>query len=230
MSSYREDNGRYRGHRRAPTPPRARYAAVVTTAFVGAGIVAIGAASALPDHTADPSALVAHDTAASSSADLASRQSSTDRASRSDTHAAATDSATDIAWRLPLQQYKVNAPFGQSSLHQGMDLAAPEGTPYFASHSGVVTLARYDGGLGYTVVVDVGGGITITYGHSAKILVHEGQKVQSGDALGLVGASGYAFDNGLYFEIRVNNKAVNPATYLSSYGIDVNHGTDPYSS
>ena len=228
MSSYREDNGRYRGRRRAPTPPRARYAAVVTTAFVGAGIVAIGAASALPDHTADPSALVAHDTAVSSSADLANRQSTVDRANRSD--ARDTTNAVADVWRLPLQQYKVSTPFGQNSLHQGMNLAAPEGTLYIASHGGVVTLARYDGGLGYTVVVDLGGGITITYGHSAKILVHEGQRVQAGDTLGLVGASGYAFDNGLYFEIRVNNKAVNPVTYLNPYGIDVAHGVDPLSS
>jgi murein DD-endopeptidase MepM/ murein hydrolase activator NlpD len=208
-----------------------RYATVVTTAFVGAGIVAIGAASTLPDHKADPSTLAAHNTATSSSADLAGRQSAADRASRSDTRdAAATDTASDLAWRLPLKQYKVSTPFGQNSLHQGMDLAAPEGTPYFASHGGVVTLARYDGGLGYTVVVDVGGETTITYGHSAKILVREGQRVQPGDALGLVGASGYAFDNGLYFEIRVNNKVVNPVTYLSSYGIDVTKGIDPLSS
>ena len=73
MSSSREDNGRYRGRRRAPTPPRARYAAVVTTAFVGAGMVAIGATAGLSDVKADPSALAALNNPANGAADLTGR-------------------------------------------------------------------------------------------------------------------------------------------------------------
>src|SRR5262244_4015669 len=58
--SSREDRGRYRGRRRAPTPPRSRYAAVVTTAFLGAGVVALGSASAFGDNNAaDPATLAA---------------------------------------------------------------------------------------------------------------------------------------------------------------------------
>ncbi|HKT00963.1 MAG TPA: M23 family metallopeptidase [Rugosimonospora sp.] len=234
MSS-REDNGRYRGRRRAPTPPRARYAAVVTTAFVGAGMVAIGAASTLPDYKADPSALAALNNSAIGSADLAGRQAAADRANRSDPRTlaqAATDQATKDLWLLPLKHYTITSPYGQhaDSLHQGLNLAAPEGVAYYAAHSGVVKLARYNGGMGYTVVVDIGGGITVTYGHSSKLLVHEGQVVRAGDALGTVGASGYTFDNALYFEIRVNGNAVNPTTYLQQYGLDVSHGTDALSS
>ena len=55
---------RYRGRRRVPTPPRSRYAAVVTSAFVGAGVVAMGAGAALPDAKAvDPNALADLDSA-----------------------------------------------------------------------------------------------------------------------------------------------------------------------
>jgi murein DD-endopeptidase MepM/ murein hydrolase activator NlpD len=205
---------------------------VVTTAFVGAGMVAIGAASTLPDFKADPSTLAALNNAAGNS-DLAGRQAAADRANRSDprTASAVTDQATQDLWLLPLKHYTISSPFGQhtDSLHQGINLAAPEGTVYYAAHSGVVKLARYDGALGYTVVVDLGGGITATYGHSAKVLVHEGQQVKAGDALGYVGSSGYAFDNALYFQIRVNAKPVNPVSYLQQYGLDVTHGTDALS-
>src|SRR5690242_8575017 len=70
--SSREDSGRYRGRRRAPTPPRARYAAVATTALVGAGMVALATAHAMPDVKVDPAALnSANLSAGSSSIDVA---------------------------------------------------------------------------------------------------------------------------------------------------------------
>jgi murein DD-endopeptidase MepM/ murein hydrolase activator NlpD len=232
VSSSREDNGRYRGRRRAPTPPRARYAAVVTTAFVGAGMVAIGASYGMSDIKADPATLAALNNPANGSADLG-RQAAADRATRADARSTttSTDQATQDLWLLPLKHYSISSPFGQhaDSLHQGVSLAAPEGTPFFAAHSGTVKLARYDGGMGYTVVVDLGGGITVSYGHASKLLVHEGQQVRAGDALGTVGCTGYAFTNALYFEIRVNAKPVNPVTYLQQYGLDVQRQMDALS-
>ncbi len=209
---------------------------MVTTAFVGAGLVAVGAAAGMSDvKAADPSTLAALNNPAANPADLAGRQTAVDRASRSDPRAAAlpgADQATQDLWLLPLKHYTISSPFGAhaDALHQGLNLAAPEGTPFFAAHSGVVKLARYNGGLGYTVVIDIGNGITVTYGHSAKVLVQEGQQVRAGDALGIVGSSGYAFDNALYFEIRVNAKPVNPMSYLHQYGLDVANGTDALSS
>jgi murein DD-endopeptidase MepM/ murein hydrolase activator NlpD len=199
-------------------------------------MVAIGAAAGLSDvKTTDPSALAALNNPQAGAADLAGRQATIDRANRSAPRAAAgtTDAATQDLWLLPLKQhYSIAAPFGQhtDSLHQGVSLSAPEGTPFYAAHGGVVKLARYDGGLGYTVVVDIGGGITVSYGHSAKILVHEGQQVNAGDALGTVGSTGYAFENALYFAIQVNSKPVNPVTYLQQYALDVLNGKDALSS
>ena len=55
------------------------------------------------------------------------------------------------------------------------------------------------------------------------------KRVTAGDALGLVGDSGYAFGPQLHFEIRVADKPVNPATYLQQYGLDLVHGTDALS-
>src|SRR5262249_42881540 len=182
--SSREDHGRYRGRRRAPTPPRSRYAAVVTTAFLGAGVVALGTASALPDQ-ADPTLTAASASGAASANDLADRQANLDRATRGDDRTGATSTADQLApdfWVLPLKNYTVSSPFGQrwGTIQPGVDLAVAEGTPYVAAHSGTVVLARFAGGYGYEIAIDSGNGITTIYGHSSVLLVREGQKVDAG--------------------------------------------------
>ncbi len=225
MSS-REDSGRYRGRRRAPTPPRSRYAAVVTTAFVGAGIVALGAAHSMPDtHTGNP-ALTANFAGSD-----AARQATADRANRAADRVdlLASDQTAGDLWMLPLQNYTVSTPFSadKSTLHPGVDLAAKGGTPYYATHSGTVKLARAYGGYGYAVLLDLGDGTTILYGHSSKIFVTEGQQVMAGEVLGLCGDSGYAFGDGLYFEVMLQGKAVEPKAFLLARGVDIDNATQP---
>src|SRR5262249_33878446 len=155
---------RYRGRRRVPTPPRSRYAAVVTTAFVGAGIVALGA-GAMPDaKTIDPSAVADLD---QTSMNLAERAQGADRASRDGRPGAGEQPAPDEVWMLPLHGYEFTSAYGMrwGQLHAGVDLSAPEGTPYRAVHAGTVKLAGYYGGYGYAVIVDHGNGIETIYGH-----------------------------------------------------------------
>ncbi len=231
MSS-REDRGRYRGRRRAPTPARARYAAVVTTAFVGAGVVALGSAMGVPDAKVDATALAAANAEQSgglTAADFADRQATADRANRADRlNALSTiDQAQPDLWVLPLRSYTVSSPFGQrwGTLHPGVDLAVAEGTPYYAAHSGIVKLARWDNGYGYCVMIDAGNGITIVYGHSSKLLVREGQQVQAGDLLGLAGDTGYSFGVHVHFEIRQNGKATNPVPFMLAHGVDIMNKT-----
>lgn len=225
MSS-REDRGRYRGRRRAPTPPRARYAAVVTTAFVGAGVVALGTAAGMPDSKADPAPLAAAKATANTD-DLAARLANADRANRSSDRDAdplsSVDQVASSLWVLPLEHYSISSPFGsrQGTLHPGVDLAAPEGTPYVAAHAGMVTLARYNGGYGYCVEIDAGNGVTLVYGHASKLLVHEGQQVQAGDLLGLTGDTGYSFGPHLHFEVRVDNAPTDPVAFMQAHGVDI---------
>lgn len=234
MSSSREDNRRYRGRRRAPAAPRNRYAAVVTTAFIGAGVVAIGTQFAMPNATVDPSALAAINGGAPSDVAARQQQASADRASRSDPKALSQidnglDQAASKLWMLPLAGgYKVSEPFGPAGhvMREGCELSAPEGTPFVASHDGTVLFARYAGGLGYGVTLDLGGGIQLVYGHAGKLLVQEGQKVHAGDVLGLVGDTGVSWGPSLYFAIEINGKAINPATYLQQYGLNFNTGKD----
>ncbi|MEH1123420.1 M23 family metallopeptidase [Micromonospora sp. CPCC 206061] len=213
---------RYRGRRRVPTPPRSRYAAVVTTAFVGAGFVALGAA-ALPDaKTVDPSALADLDRA-SASQDLADRAEDAARASRDDRSATTADQAASDAWLLPLQEYQFTSPYGMrwGQLHAGVDLAAAEGTPYKAVADGTVKLAQYYGGYGYAVIVDHGNGVETIYGHSQKVLVKAGQTVKAGDTLGLVGNTGHSYGSHLHLEVHVNGEPRDPIPWFRDRQADI---------
>ncbi len=232
--SARKERDRYRGRRRIPTPPRSRYAAVAATAVIGAGVVALTSAAVMPDmKITDPSSLAAF---SGNTSVAAARQSTVDKVSRSNqrvTQAATTaGAATSLnVWALPMTSYQITTPFGDAgALSKGVDLSAPEGTPFYASHGGTVKLARWDGAYGYTVVIDAGNNTEIVYGHASKLLVHEGQQVQSGDLVALTGNTGYAFDSGVHFEIRVNGTAVNPVQFLLDQSVDLVKKTDSFNS
>lgn len=215
---------RYRGRRRVPTPPRSRYAVVVTTAFVGAGVVALGA-SALPDaKTVTPSALAELENAAATSEDVAARAADAERASR-DQRAGLDSSLAEApdVWLLPLRDYNFTSPYGLrwNKLHAGIDLAAPEGTPYQAVHAGKVIKAGWYGGYGYCVIVAHPDGTESIYGHSSKLLVQEGQEVKAGDELGLVGNTGHSYGSHLHLELHVNGEPKDPIPYLREKGVDI---------
>lgn len=214
---------RYRGRRRVPTPPRSRYAAVVTTAFVGAGLVALGA-NALPDaKSVSPSVLDELKQASITSQDAAARADAdaADRATR-DSQVAKAGAEQDV-WLLPLQGYDFNEPYGMrwGKLHTGIDLVAPEGTPYVAIHSGTVTKAGWFGGYGYAVIVQHPDGSEAIYGHSSAVSVQEGQQVKAGDQLGLVGNTGHSYGSHLHLEIHVNGQPLDPVPWLEDRGVDI---------
>jgi murein DD-endopeptidase MepM/ murein hydrolase activator NlpD len=211
---------RYRGRRRVPTPPRSRYAAVVTTAFVGAGIVALGA-SALPDaKDVSPTVLDELKQASITSQDVAARADNADRPSRD---SRPTESAEPDVWLLPLQGYDFNSPYGVrwGKLHTGVDLVAPEGTPYVAIHDGLVTKAGWFGGYGNAVIVQHPDGSEAIYGHSSAVSVKEGQQVKAGDQLGLVGQTGHAYGTHLHLEIHVKGQPEDPVPFLQERGVDI---------
>jgi murein DD-endopeptidase MepM/ murein hydrolase activator NlpD len=186
-------------------------------------MVALATAHAMPDVKVDPAALnSANLSTGSARVDVASRQANADRANR-DANRADAQSLDAIApdlWLLPLHSYTL-AP--SSSAHAGLDLVVPEGTTYYAAHGGTVTLARWCGGYGYCVQIDTGDGTTLVYAHSATLLVHEGQQVQAGDALGLTGSTGYALTPRLHFEIRQHDATIDASGYLLAHGVDVAH-------
>lgn len=217
---------RYRGRRRVPTLPRSRYAAVVTTAFVGAGLVALGA-NALPDAKGvSPSVLDELKQASVTSQDAAARADSADAASRGDGRTESKASTEQDVWKLPISpllHYDFKSPYGMQwgKLHTGIDLVAPEGTPYMAIHSGTVTKAGWFGGYGYAVIVQHPDGSEAIYGHSSTVNVKEGQQVKAGDQLGLVGNTGHAYGSHLHLEVHVNGQPLDPVPWLADRGVDI---------
>jgi murein DD-endopeptidase MepM/ murein hydrolase activator NlpD len=194
--------------------------------------VGVATAAAMPDmKVSDPTSLGS----ITGNTNLASaRQSVVDRANRSTdrgfTQATTTDTSSVDLWLLPMHKYTIAKPYGDSStMSQGVELQAPEGTPFYAAHSGVVTLARWNAGYGYAVVINVGNGVEIVYGHASKLLVKEGQKVASGDLVGLVGNSGFSWGPNVHFEVRVNGETTNPLTYLSDFNVNLTAHTDSLS-
>jgi murein DD-endopeptidase MepM/ murein hydrolase activator NlpD len=104
--------------------------------------------------------------------------------------------------------------YGVVRFHAGIDMAAPYGTPVYATSSGVIIVAGACGGYGQCVAIDHGGGVVSVYGHLSRIDVYPGRKIGSGQELGLVGSTGVSTGPHLHYEIRINGSPVNPRPYL----------------
>jgi len=103
---------------------------------------------------------------------------------------------------------------GGSSLHTGLDIAAPTGTLIRAGADGVVTYAAWESGYGNLVVISHGYGLATKYGHCAGIMVKEGQAVKRGQVIATVGATGQATGPHVHYEVLVHGVPVNPRKYI----------------
>jgi murein DD-endopeptidase MepM/ murein hydrolase activator NlpD len=83
-----------------------------------------------------------------------------------------------------------------------------------ATAAGRVVTAEWTGGYGRMVEIDHGNGIATRYGHLSSIAVQDGQTVDAGTVLGRIGSSGRATGPHLHYEVRVDDKAVDPARFL----------------
>lgn len=107
------------------------------------------------------------------------------------------------------------APFSRRwKFHTGIDMAAPPGTPVYASGAGTVTLADWSGGYGRMVIIDHGEGIVSRYAHNNQVLVREGDSVARGQQIATVGMTGRTTGPHLHFEIYVDGVAVDPDPFL----------------
>ena len=97
--------------------------------------------------------------------------------------------------------------------HQGMDFTAPTGTEVFATGNAKVEFAGWKQGYGNTVILDHGYGYKTLYAHLYKTLVRKGQKVRRSDIIALVGNTGKSTGPHLHYEVRLNNKPVDPRNY-----------------
>lgn len=103
----------------------------------------------------------------------------------------------------------------QGVRHDGIDIAAPEGTPVSAAASGKVIYSDNGiSGYGNLVIVEHPGGFTSVYGHNRRNLVRVEQEVKKGQPIAEVGNTGRAHGHHLHFEIRNHTKPVDPMDYL----------------
>lgn len=98
--------------------------------------------------------------------------------------------------------------------HNGIDLAAPIGTPVHATADGVVTFAGWSSGYGRLIKIQHQFGIETRYAHLNAMRVTVGQRVSRGDRIGDMGSSGRSTGSHLHYEIRVGGEAVNPMIYI----------------
>ena len=126
------------------------------------------------------------------------------------------------SWALPIYYtaftsafgYRTDPVYGGSAYHYGVDLAAPTGTPIYASRSGTVSTATYDGSCGYYVQINHGDGYRSIYMHMTHYVVSAGQYVSRGQVIGYCGSTGKSTGPHLHFGISYNGSYVNPANYI----------------
>lgn len=125
--------------------------------------------------------------------------------------------------RAPLDFTRISSGFnprrlhpisGRVRAHQGVDYAAPTGTPIWAAGDGRVQFAGARGGYGNTVIVDHGRGVTTLYAHMSRFgkSGRSGRSVKQGEIIGYVGSTGASTGPHLHYEYRVNGQHKNPST------------------
>ncbi|MGH7180664.1 MAG: M23 family metallopeptidase, partial [Nitrospiraceae bacterium] len=98
--------------------------------------------------------------------------------------------------------------------HDGLDIGAAANAPVQASAQGRVTAVGFDAKLGNVVKIDHGFGVETLYGHLAKALVKEGQRVKRGEVVGLVGSTGLATGPHLHYMVKAHGQALDPVKYI----------------
>lgn len=127
-----------------------------------------------------------------------------------------------VIWRVPCDYVRVSSPFGyrwhpttgEYSMHRGVDLAAPKGTPIVASRSGVVTIATYHSTAGNYVTINHQDGYSSVYMHMTHYIVGVGDYVKAGEVIGYVGSTGRSTGPHLHFGISYNGTYYNPMDYI----------------
>jgi len=104
---------------------------------------------------------------------------------------------------------------GRRKAHKGIDLAAPTGTPVYATADAIVGKAYYSRSYGKVIYLDHGGDLETRYAHLSGMTVSAGQRVRKGQLIGYVGSTGRSTGPHLHYEVRVDGLAVNPIPYMN---------------
>lgn len=103
---------------------------------------------------------------------------------------------------------------GVQQFHNGLDMAAPSGSPILAAADGEVVAATYNATMGNYVMIDHGGGLFTIYMHASALYVSSGNVVSRGEEIAAVGSTGRSTGPHLHFSVRLNGQYVSPWNYL----------------
>ena len=131
-------------------------------------------------------------------------------------------STVSVPSRMPLNGSRLTSDYGmrdhpilrQRRRHTGVDLAAPVGTPVYATADGIVGRADWFSSYGLYVSIDHGADLETRYAHMSRLAVAAGDRVRKGDVIGYVGSTGRSTGPHLHYEVRVDGVAVNPIPYM----------------
>jgi murein DD-endopeptidase MepM/ murein hydrolase activator NlpD len=160
---------------------------------------------------------------ASASADLAARIQAAQAADRSSSSGdGTTDTSSGSPVTAPTSGFiwpvsgPITSPFGMrwGSLHPGIDIGVPTGTPIHAAAAGTVIYCGWMSGYGNLVMIDHGGNLATLYGHQSRIAATCGEQVSQGQVIGYSGCTGFCTGPHVHFEVRVNGSPVDPLGYL----------------
>lgn len=127
--------------------------------------------------------------------------------------------AEKLPFAMPVHaSFRYTSGFGMrwGRLHAGVDMAAPIGTGIYAPADGVVLRAGWVSGYGRLIEIQHGFGRTTRYGHLSAIKVKVGERVSRGERIGDMGSSGHSTGPHLHYEVRVNNKPIDPMIYIKA--------------
>ena len=122
-----------------------------------------------------------------------------------------------LAWPVPSSK-RLSSRFGRrwGKAHEGIDIAAREGTSIVAAESGVVVYSGNDlSGYGNLTVISHAGGLFSIYAHARKNFTRKGEKVHRGQVIAQVGSTGKATGPHLHFEVRYDSKAIDPLKFVA---------------
>lgn len=124
--------------------------------------------------------------------------------------------------RMPLEGAQLTSGYGMRThpvlggrrRHSGIDLAAPTGTPVYATADGLVGRADWFSSYGLYISIDHGADMETRYAHLSRLAVAAGDNVKKGDLIGYVGSTGRSTGPHLHYEVRIDGVAVNPIPYM----------------
>ena len=102
------------------------------------------------------------------------------------------------------------------SFHPGLDFRGPKGSPIYAAARGIISFAGQRSGYGNCVEIDHGNGLVTRYAHMSAFRSHIGQPVAPGQIIGLIGSTGRSTGPHLHFEVRINDRPINPRPFLEA--------------